>query len=93
MTLLHNYIGRSVAGAIFIVLLVVLALQGISELVDQLGQMHGAYNFSEVLVYVAFTLPAGIYDYLPLAALVGCLVGLGILASSRKIATTAAKTN
>ena len=45
------------------VLLVVLALQAISELVDQLGQMHGAYNFSEVLVYVAFSLPAGIYDY------------------------------
>lgn len=85
MNLLHNYIGRSVAGAIFIVLLVVLALQAISELVDQLGQMHGAYNFSEVLVYVAFSLPAGIYDYLPLAALVGCLVGLGILASSSEL--------
>ena len=85
MTLLHNYIGRSVAGAIFVVLLVILALQAISELVDQLGQMHGAYSFTEVLVYVAFSLPAGIYDYLPLAALVGCLVGLGILASSSEL--------
>jgi lipopolysaccharide export system permease protein len=85
MTLLHNYITRSVAGAIFVVLLVIVALDGISELVDQLGQIHGAYTFTEVLLYVALTLPAGVYDYLPLAALVGCLVGLGMLASSSEL--------
>lgn len=85
MTLLHNYIGRSIAGAIFVVLLVILALQAISELVDQLGQMHGAYTFAEVLLYVAFSLPTSIYDYLPLAALVGCLAGLGLLAGSSEL--------
>jgi lipopolysaccharide export system permease protein len=85
MKLLHGYIGRSVAGAIFIVLLVIVALQAISELVDQLGQMRGAYNFYEILIYVAFSLPTGVYDYLPLAALVGCLIGLGLLAGSSEL--------
>jgi lipopolysaccharide export system permease protein len=52
MNLLHVYIGRSVAGAVSVVLLILVALQAISELVDQLGQIHGNYSFKEVLIYV-----------------------------------------
>jgi lipopolysaccharide export system permease protein len=85
MSLLHHYIGRSVAGAIFVVLLVIVALDGISELVEQLGQMRGAYRFAEVLIYVACSLPSSIYDFLPLSALVGCLIGLGLLAASSEL--------
>lgn len=85
MRRIKGYIGRSVAAAIAVVLLVIVALDGISEFVDQLDKLQGQYSLKEALIYTLFSLPTGIYDYLPLACLVGCLIGLGNLASSSEL--------
>lgn len=85
MKLLQNYIAKSVASAIAVVILVIVSLDGISELVQQLSAMKGAFNFLEVMVYVSLSLPSSVYDYLPLSSLVGCLIGLGMLAGSSEL--------
>ncbi|MBB6522299.1 LPS export ABC transporter permease LptG [Pseudoteredinibacter isoporae] len=85
MLQLSWYIAKSVIGAVAMVLLVILALDVISALVDQLGDMRGDYNFTEVLIYVGLTIPRRIIEYIPFSSLVGCLIGLGILASSSEL--------
>ncbi len=85
MRKLNRYIGRTVAGAIILVLLVIVGLDLLSELVDGLKEIRGDYTFISVLKYVAMISPGSFYDYLPFAALVGCLSGLGALASSSEL--------
>lgn len=85
MRKLNQYIARTVIGAVTMVLLVIVSLDAIAALVDQLGELKGEYNFAEALAYIGLTLPGRIYSNIPLSALVGCLVGLGILASSSEL--------
>jgi len=85
MRKLNQYIARTVIGAVSMVLLVIVSLDAIAALVDQLGELEGKYNFIEALAYVGLTLPGRIYSNIPLSSLVGCLVGLGILASSSEL--------
>lgn len=85
MRKLNQYIARTVIGAVTMVLLVIVSLDAIAALVDQLGELKGEYNFTEALAYIGLTLPGRIYSNIPLSALVGCLVGLGILASSSEL--------
>ena len=42
-------------------------------------------NFVEALIYVALTLPSSVYENIGFSALVGCLIGLGALASSSEL--------
>ncbi len=85
MKRIRHYIARSVSGAIAVVLLVIVSLDFISELVDQLGRVQGDYTSYEALVYSLLSIPSSVYDYLPLASLVGCLIGLGILANTSEL--------
>lgn len=85
MRKLNHYIAKTVIGAVAMVLLVIVALDAIAALVDQLGELKGQYDFIEVLIYVGLTLPGRIYNNISFSSLVGCLVGLGILASSSEL--------
>jgi lipopolysaccharide export system permease protein len=85
MKKIKRYIGRSVAGAIAVVLLVIVALDFISELVDQSGKIEGNFTFAEVIIYALLSIPSSVYDFLPLASLVGCLIGLGLLANTSEL--------
>ncbi len=67
------------------VLIVIVSLDTISALVDQLSDLKGEYDFPEAILYVLLTIPSSVYEYLPLSSLVGCLIGLGALASSSEL--------
>lgn len=85
MRRINHYIGISVTGSIFVVLLVIVSLDMIAMLVDELDSLAGEYTFSEAAIYTVLQLPASIYEFLPLSALVGCLVGLGLLANTSEL--------
>lgn len=85
MKKIKRYISRNVFGAISIVLLVIVSLDTISGLVDQLGEMNEHYGFIDVVFTVLLEIPGSIYDYLPLSCLVGCLIGLGVLAATSEL--------
>ena len=85
MKKLKIYIANVIVGAVLTVLFVVVSLDAISELVNQLGDFKGSYNLVEAVIYVLLFIPSNIYDYIPLSALVGCLIGLGMLASSSEL--------
>lgn len=85
MKKIKRYIGRSVTSSIAVVLLVIVALDFISELVDQLDKVADDYTLAEVFVFAGLSIPSSVYDYLPLSSLVGCLIGLGVLASTSEL--------
>ncbi len=85
MRKLNRYIGRTVAAAILLVLLVIVGIDLLASLIDELKEIRGDYSFTSVLAYVGLVAPGSLYKYLPFAALVGCLAGLGSLASSSEL--------
>ncbi|GMG86740.1 LPS export ABC transporter permease LptG [Biformimicrobium ophioploci] len=82
---LDGYIGRTVAASVIGVLLVFLGLMVIAALIDEKESVSGDYTMGKAVVYVLWTLPARINELLPMAALVGCMVGLGSLASTSEL--------
>jgi len=81
MKLLDRYIALAMARGTGIALLVIMGLNvffSIIEEIDELGE--GSYSISKMLLYVALTLPRGIYELFPTAALIGGLTGMGALA-------------
>jgi lipopolysaccharide export system permease protein len=81
MKLLDRYIAAAMAKGTGIALLVIMGLNvffSIIEEIDELGE--GSYGISKMLEYVALTLPRGIYELFPTAALIGGLSGMGALA-------------
>ena len=85
MRRLDRYIGSSVFLAIVAVLGIITALALLFAFIDELNDVEGAYTFWDAASYVGLTAPRRIYEMLPMAALIGCLVGLGSLASSSEL--------
>lgn len=85
MRLLSDYCGKFVLGAILLVLLIVVAIDSIAALVDGLGEIRNDFTFRAVLAHVALTMPSRIYEYVPLSSLIGCLIGLGVLANNSEL--------
>ncbi len=82
---IKRYIGRTVLASVLGVLFVIVALDTIFELVNQLNSLKGSYGFPQALAFSFFSIPSVVYEFIPLSALVGCLVGLGTLASSSEL--------
>ena len=82
---LSNYIGINVLSAIAVALTAVVGLDVVAGIIDQMGDIRRNYQFTDVLIYTATKLPSTIYEYIPLASLIGCLVGLGMLATNSEV--------
>lgn len=85
MRLLGGYIGRSVLWASLMVLSVIVTLDLIFSLLDELSRLRGDYGLLEALIYLLMRLPERLYLFLPIATLVGVLVGLGGLAATSEL--------
>lgn len=85
MNKLDRYIGSHVLLAMLSVLGVILMLALLFAFVDEMGDVEGAYHLANAVEYVMLTTPRRLYELLPMGVLVGCLVGLGVLASSSEL--------
>ncbi|MBC9249637.1 LPS export ABC transporter permease LptG [Pseudomonas alcaligenes] len=85
MVRLDRYIGTSVFFAILSVLGIIVGLALLFAFIDELGDLSDSYGTQEALIYVLLTLPRRVYEMLPMAALIGCLIGLGSLASNSEL--------
>ena len=85
MVKLDRYIGIHVFLAILTVLGIIVGLALLFAFIDELGDVQGNYGLGDALQYVLLTSPRRLYDMLPMAALIGCLIGLGTLASSSEL--------
>ena len=85
MRKLDWYVARSVFSASLLVLLLLVGLDALTSVVDEADSMTASYSFLNILVYVTYTLPRRIHEYVPFAALIGALIGLGRLAASSEL--------
>ncbi|MGF0240869.1 LPS export ABC transporter permease LptG [Rhodococcus sp. IEGM1300] len=85
MVKLDRYIGSSVFVAILAVLGIILGLATLFAFIDEMSDVSDTYTLTDVLSYVLLTAPRRLYDMLPMAALIGCLIGLGSLASNSEL--------
>jgi lipopolysaccharide export system permease protein len=85
MRLLNQYLFSTLISSILMVLLVICSLDMLAKFIDELDKITNDYTFLEVCIYVGLNMPASIYRYMPFAALVGGLIGLGSLASTSEL--------
>ena len=85
MSKLDRYISTTVLTAMGLVLLVLGGLDLLFTIIEELGDVDETYQASSALRYVLYTIPGHIYELLPMTALIGAVVGLGILAGSNEL--------
>lgn len=86
MKRLDRYIGIAVAGSTLMVLLVLLALFSFGAFVAELDEVgKGDYTLATAGEYVLLSLPRLAYELFPVVALLGSVIGLGILAGNNEL--------
>jgi len=84
--ILDRYIGRSVLWSTFTALMVLLTLFTFFAFMDEVGDIgQGNYGTWQALQYTLLTTPKLAYQLFPVAALIGCTIGLGVLASNSEL--------
>ena len=86
MKLLDRYIAKTVLAAIALVTLMLAGLQIFILFVSQLGDIGKAdYGIVQAAQFVFLQVPYQVYLFFPMASLLGCLIGLGIMANHREL--------
>ena len=85
MRRLDRYIAVTVWLSTLLVLLVIVGIDALSAFIDEADNRSATYGFAQIGRYVALTLPGRCYEYIPFAALIGSLIGLGQLASTSEL--------
>jgi lipopolysaccharide export system permease protein len=85
MNQLASYVSRSLLGAMLLMLVLLLGLELVFTFLGEVEDLRGGYTATEALIYIGLTAPRRAYDLLPIAALVGGIVGLGMMASASEL--------
>ena len=83
--ILNQYLMRSIVASTALVLVVLLALAGLFEFIAELDDTKGDYQTPRVILYTLLRLPQLAFEMLPVAVLIGALLGLGALAANSEI--------
>ena len=85
MRILSIYLMRTILTSTLLVLGVLLALASLFEFIGELDNTMGDYGIPQALLYSVFRLPQMAFEMLPMATLIGALLGLGGLANSSEL--------
>lgn len=85
MSLIDRYIGKTLLVTCVVVMLVILFLNGLFAFIDELNNTVGQYQSFNAFVYVLYTLPRRVVDYTAMTTMIGCLVGMGMLANHSEL--------
>ena len=85
MSLLSTYMMRTILASTGLVLVVLLAIAGLFEFIAELDDLQGDYQTPQAILFSVLRLPNLAFEMLPVAALIGSLLGLGALAGNSEI--------
>lgn len=86
MKILDQYVAKTVLSAIGLVTLMLAGLQVFILFVNQLDDLgKGDYGIVQAAIFVFLQMPYQVYLFFPMASLLGCLIGLGVLASHSEL--------
>jgi len=80
--ILTQYLMRAILMATALVLIVLMALAGLFEFIGELDDTRGDYQTAQAVLYTVLRLPNLAFEMLPVATLIGSLLGLGGLAAN-----------
>jgi lipopolysaccharide export system permease protein len=84
--ILENYLAKHVISATLLVVLILLGVESFIEFIGELGDIgHQGYSLWRAFLYVPLTLPSDLYQFFPMAGLLGSLLGLGRLAQTNEL--------
>lgn len=84
--LIDLYIARTLLSSVAVTLSVLIGLSALIKFVEQLRRVgQGDYDMTIAGLYVLLSLPREIELFLPMATLLGALVGMGLLAQSSEL--------
>ncbi|KTD65064.1 LPS export ABC transporter permease LptG [Legionella shakespearei] len=86
MKILDRYVAKTVLSAIGLVTLMLAGLQVFILFVNQIDDLGKAdFGIAQAAVFVFLQMPYQVYLFFPMASLLGCLIGLGILANNSEL--------
>lgn len=86
MRILDVYIGRIIASTTFLTLAVFVSVSGIIKFVEQIRLVgRGNYDLSHAALFVLYAVPRDVEIFFPMSALIGGLIGIGMLASNSEL--------
>ena len=86
MRILNQYLRRMVISSTFFVALILLGVESLLEFISQLSSIGvGHYGLWQALLVMLMRLPTDLYQLFPMAGFLGCLIGLGRLASGSEL--------
>lgn len=86
MNTLDRYIGKTILGAIFATLFLLVGLSAIIKFVEQFRMVgKGSYDGLQAAYYTLLSLPKDVETFFPMAVLLGTLIALGNLASRSEL--------
>ncbi|HHO70188.1 MAG TPA: LPS export ABC transporter permease LptG [Halothiobacillus sp.] len=85
MTRLDRYLLRTVLLGGFGAVIAFTLLALIFQFIDEVDRVSETYTLAKVLTFVALSIPGYIYDFYPVAILIGVLLSLGALASGSEL--------
>jgi len=84
--ILDVYIGRIIASTTFLTLAVFVSVSGIIKFVEQIRLVgRGNYDLSHAALFVLYAVPRDVEIFFPMSALIGGLIGIGMLASNSEL--------
>ena len=86
MKLLQRYIAKNILASIALITLMLIGLQVFILFVKEIGDLgNGSYEIVQATWFVVCQLPYQIYLFMPMASMLGCLIGLGLMANHREL--------
>ncbi len=85
MGILSAYLMRTILASTLLVLMVLLALAALFAFIGELDNTMGDYGIPQALLFSILRLPQLSFQMIPMATLIGALLGLGSLASSSEL--------
>lgn len=85
-TILDHYIAKTVLSAIALITLVLTGLQIFMLFFNEINSIgKGGFGIIQCTVFVLLQTPYHVYLFFPIISLLGCLIGLGVLASHSEL--------
>jgi len=82
---IDRYLASTVIATVSVVLVLVVSLDMLFSFIDELADLSDTYSAWDALLYVVMSLPRRFYEFVSMSVLLGCLIGLGGLASHSEL--------
>ncbi|MBU2115512.1 MAG: LPS export ABC transporter permease LptG [Gammaproteobacteria bacterium] len=86
LKIIDIYIGKTILNTSLLTLSVLLVISAMFKFIDQMRSIgRGYYDMVHAALFTLYSVPGDLVTFFPMAALIGGLIGLGMLASSSEL--------